>query len=77
MSPLQVVTRIKNGEGYALRNFTYAQLALGTILARIFVSWIFIKPYYHYRVVSIYEFLEKRFGPRSRQAASAIFPFQA
>ena len=61
------------GEGYALRNFTYAQLALGTILARIFVSWIFIKPYYHYRVVSIYEFLEKRFGPRSRQAASAIF----
>jgi len=61
------------GEGYALRNFTYAQLALGTILARIFVSWIFIKPYYHYGVVSIYEFLEKRFGPRSRQAASAIF----
>ncbi len=61
------------GEGYALRNFTYAQLALGTILARIFVSWIFIKPYYHFGVVSIYEFLEKRFGPRSRQAASAIF----
>jgi len=61
------------GEGYALRNFTYAQLALGTILARIFVSWIFIKPYYQYGVVSIYEFLEKRFGPRSRQAASAIF----
>ena len=61
------------GEGYELRNFTYAQLALGTILARIFVSWIFIKPYYTYRVVSIYEFLEIRFGPTSRQAASAIF----
>ena len=61
------------GEGYELRNFTYAQLALGTILARIFVSWIFIKPYYQYRVVSIYEFLEKRFGPCSRQAASAVF----
>ncbi|NBR69106.1 MAG: hypothetical protein EBT69_02850 [Verrucomicrobia bacterium] len=61
------------GEGYELRNFTYAQLALGTILARLLVSWIFIQPYYHYGVVSIYEFLEKRFGPRSRQAASAIF----
>jgi len=61
------------GEGYELRNFTYAQLALGTILARVLVSWIFIQPYYHYGVVSIYEFLEKRFGPRSRQAASAIF----
>ena len=44
-----------------------------TVLARVFVSWIFIKPYYTYNVVSIYEFLEKRFGPQSRQAASAIF----
>ena len=61
------------GEGYELRNFTYAQLAIGTILARIFVSWIFIKPYYAYRVVSIYEFLEIRFGATTRQAASAIF----
>jgi len=61
------------GEGYALRNFTYAQLAIGTVLARVFVSWIFIKPYYAYNVVSIYEFLEKRFGPQSRQAASAVF----
>lgn len=61
------------GEGYALRNFTYAQLALGTILARLLVSWIFIQPYYQYGVVSIYEFLAKRFGPQSRQAASAVF----
>jgi len=61
------------GEGYALRNFTYAQLALGTILARILVSWIFIQPYYKYKVVSIYEFLEIRFGTKSRQAASAVF----
>src|SRR3954453_19871534 len=37
------------GEGYALRNFTYAQLALGTILARIVIAFLFIKPYYDYR----------------------------
>src|SRR3954467_12403105 len=45
------------GEGYALRNFTYAQLAIGTILARVIIAFLFIKPYYDYRVVSIYEFL--------------------
>src|SRR5438094_9828613 len=39
------------GEGYALRNFTYAQLAIGTIIARVIVSFVFIKPYYDYRVV--------------------------
>jgi SSS family transporter len=61
------------GEGFALRNFTYLQLALGTILARILVSYIFIKPYYDYRVFSIYEYLTARFGTRTKNAASAVF----
>lgn len=61
------------GEGYALRNFTYAQLAIGTVLARVIVGAIFIKPYYDFRVVSIYEYLEIRFGPTTRNAASAVF----
>ncbi len=61
------------GEGYALRNYTYAQLAIGTVLARVVVSYVFIKPYYDYRVVSIYEFLTVRFGIPSKNAASAVF----
>ncbi len=61
------------GEGYALRNFTYAQLAIGTILARIIIAFLFIKPYYDYRVVSIYEFLLVRFGTNTKNAASAVF----
>src|SRR5947207_239955 len=61
------------GEGYGLRNFTYVQLAIGTILARVVVSYVFIKPYYDYRVVSIYQYLLVRFGVVTRNAASAIF----
>src|SRR5213592_2808500 len=61
------------GEGFALRNYTYLQLAVGTILARILVSYIFIKPYYDYRVYSIYEYLTARFGVPTKNAASAIF----
>src|SRR6267378_2227532 len=63
------------GEGYALRNFTYIQLAFGTILARILVSFIFIKPYYDYKVFSIYEYLTFRFGVPTKNAASAVFMF--
>src|SRR5437588_1494354 len=63
------------GEGYALRNFTYIQLAFGTILARILVSFIFIKPYYDYKVFSIYEYLTARFGVATKNAASAVFMF--
>ena len=61
------------GEGYEKRNFTYAQLALGTIVARVIIAYIFIKPYYDFRVVSIYEYLLVRFGRRTKDAASAIF----
>ncbi|MGI8604586.1 MAG: sodium:solute symporter [Verrucomicrobiales bacterium] len=61
------------GEGYALRNFTYVQLIIGYILARVFVSAFFIPAYYRHNVVSIYEFLEHRFGPRTRRLASAVF----
>src|SRR5438093_4762706 len=61
------------GEGFALRNYTYLQLAVRTILARILVSYIVIKPYYDYRVYSIYEYLTARFGVPTKNAASAIF----
>src|SRR5437588_5614943 len=63
------------GEGFHERNYTYLQLALGTILARILVSYIFIKPYYDYKVYSIYEYLTVRFGVPTKNAASAIFLF--
>src|SRR5438105_15583213 len=61
------------GEGLALRNDTYLQLALGTVLARVLVSYIFIKPYYDYKVYSIYEYLTARFGVPTKNAASAVF----
>src|ERR1700730_14048393 len=54
------------GEGYGLRNFTYGQLAIGTVLARIIVAYLFIARFYELRVVSIYEFLEARFGQSTK-----------
>ncbi|MCX6877565.1 MAG: sodium:solute symporter [Verrucomicrobia bacterium] len=61
------------GEGFRLRNYTYAQLMVGYLLARLVVSAVFIPAYYKHNVVSIYEFLELRFGPHTRRLASAIF----
>src|SRR5471030_161837 len=61
------------GEGYHLRNFGYAQLAIGTVIARLIVAYLFIRPFYDNNVVSIYEFLQIRFGVATRNAASAVF----
>jgi Na+/proline symporter len=61
------------GEGFRLQNYTYAQLMVGYLLARLVVSAVFIPAFYKHNVVSIYEFLEIRFGPRTRSVASVIF----
>jgi SSS family solute:Na+ symporter len=61
------------GEGYALKNFTYVQLIVGYLLARLVVSAVFIPAYYRHNVVSIYEFLGKRFGPVSHKVSSGVF----
>jgi len=62
-------------EGFKTRSFVYGQLVIGTILARIVIAYTFIRPYYDYRVQSIYEFLTVRFGSATKNVASAIFLF--
>ncbi|MES2706311.1 MAG: sodium:solute symporter [Verrucomicrobiota bacterium] len=61
------------GEGFRSRNFTYAQMMAGYLMARVIVSFVFIPAYYRHDVVSIYEFLETRFGPLTRRLASGVF----
>ncbi len=60
-------------EGYKTVGFAYAQLAIGTILARVIIAYLFIAPYFHFKVQSIYEYLTVRFGSRTKNMASGIF----
>jgi solute:Na+ symporter, SSS family len=59
--------------GYTHRNWTYAQFAIGTIIARVIVSFIFIPLFYRHGVISLYEYLETRFGGVTRRFASGTF----
>jgi len=59
--------------GFTNHNWTYAQFAIGTLIARIIVSYLFIPVFYRHGVVSLYEYLGTRFGPRTRTFASATF----
>lgn len=61
------------GEGFGLVNYTFLQLAVGTVIGRLIVAYLFIKPFFELNVFSIYEYLQVRFGVRTRQAASATF----
>ncbi|MFM7181109.1 MAG: sodium:solute symporter [Verrucomicrobiales bacterium] len=60
-------------EGYKKLAYTYALLVIGTILARLIVAGVFIRPFYEMKVVSIYEYLEHRFGILTKRLASFVF----
>src|SRR5215207_6093747 len=63
------------GEGYAMRSLAYAQIVIGLILGRMLVGYVFLKPYYTYKVYTVYDFLGIRFGPMSKNFVSALFLF--
>src|SRR4030095_5424045 len=63
------------GEGYTTKSFAYVQIMLGLILGRVVVGYVFLKPYYTFRVYTVYDYLGVRFGPRTKNYVSALFLF--
>ena len=61
------------GEGFEKRSLAYVQLTLGVILGRYVVGTVFLKPYYDYKVYTVYDYLAIRFGPRSKKFVSGLF----
>jgi SSS family transporter len=61
------------GEGYKSQSLAYVQLFLGLMIGRILVGYVFLKPYYTYKVYTVYDFLGVRFGPWSKNYVSALF----
>ncbi len=54
-------------------NMTFLQITFGYFLARIVISLLFLPAYYQGELFTAYEFLEKRFGRRTRDLSSGIF----
>jgi len=54
-------------------NLNYLQFGIGSIVARFAVAYIFIGAFYTLGVMTVYEYLSIRFGPRSRYTATAFF----
>ena len=61
------------GEGFEKRSLAYVQLVFGLIIGRIIVGNVFLKPYYQYKVYTVYDYLGVRFGPRTKNYVSGLF----
>src|SRR5687767_4812518 len=63
------------GEGYENRSLAYVQLIIVLIIGRVLVGYFFLKPYYDYKVYTVYDYLGIRFGPMSKNYVSGLFLF--
>src|SRR5579862_4097599 len=60
-------------EGFKNQSLAYALLTFGVIIGRWVVANWFLKPYYTYRVYTVYDYLEVRFGPITKNFVSGLF----
>src|SRR5258705_5703665 len=63
------------GEGYTKQSLAFVQLVLGLIIGRVIVGNVFLKPYFPYKVYTVYDYLGVRFGPSTKSYVSALFLF--
>ncbi|HEY7119178.1 MAG TPA: hypothetical protein VH475_21490, partial [Tepidisphaeraceae bacterium] len=61
------------GEGFKAQSIVYGQLVIGLILGRVVVGYFFLKPYYTYKVYTVYDYLAVRFGNRSKNYVAGLF----
>src|SRR5688500_4929259 len=63
------------GEGFENKSLAYVQLIIGLIIGRVLVGYVFLKPYYTFKVYTVYDYLGIRFGPMSKNYVSGLFLF--
>src|SRR6266403_3224014 len=54
-------------------NFTYLQVVLGYIIARIIISLLLIPAYFEGNLLTAYELLKNRFGVKTKNFAASLF----
>ena len=56
-----------------LTNLNFLQIAIGYIVGRIAIAFLFLPSYYRGELVTAYEVLKTRFGEKTRNYASVVF----
>ncbi len=54
-------------------DFNYLQLGIGDLIGRCLIAYLLLTAYYRGKVVSIYELLGQRFGPRTHDMGTIFF----
>lgn len=60
-------------EGFKKQSLAYALLTFGVIIGRWVVANWFLKPFYAYKVYTVYDYLAIRFGPVTKNFVAVLF----
>ena len=72
-APMSGVTFISVPGSVAADGFTYMQMVAGFTLGQIAVAYILVPTFYRLKVVSLYEYLDKRFGITTHRTGAGFF----
>ncbi len=54
-------------------NFTYLQVVIGYLAARLIISWIFIPAYFNGEILTAYALMQRRFGATTKHVTASLF----
>lgn len=70
------VTFISVPGSVAADSFSYMQMVAGFTVGQLIVAFVLIPTFYRLRVVSLYEYLDNRFGVKSHRTGAWFFFFE-
>ncbi|MDH5432867.1 MAG: sodium:solute symporter [Gammaproteobacteria bacterium] len=74
LATMQSAATFLGGPEHGYRaDLSYLATNIGTIIAAVFVIKFLIPKFYQYRVTTVYELLQDRFGERAKQQAGAMY----
>lgn len=54
-------------------SYVFLQVVMGYLVARLVISAIFLPQYFRGQILTAYQLMERRFGPRARKVTAAVF----
>lgn len=72
-APITGVTFVSVPGMVVSKGFSYLQMGLGFIVGYLIIAFVLIPIYYRLNIISIYEFLQKRFGQTSYKTGAWLF----